>query len=72
MSVDWEAPGAEVPGSPSSYGRHLRARHGGVMAGLDPQMVSLLEKLFEIPWGVSADDSDAGQEDQPASTRIQI
>jgi hypothetical protein len=72
MSVDWETPGAEVPGSPSSYGRRLRAKHGGVMAGLDPQMISLLEKLFEIPWMVAADDTDAAQADQPAPLRIQI
>jgi hypothetical protein len=72
MSVDWEAPGVEVPGSPSSYGRRLRARHGGVMAGLDPHIVLLLEKLFEIPWLVSADDTDAAQADQPAPLRVQI
>jgi len=55
MSVEWEPPGNEVPGSPQSFGRQLRGRLGGAYAGLDAGMIALLERLFEIP-GVTGKD----------------
>ena len=56
MSVEWDPPGEEAPGSARSFGRQLRSRLGGAYAGLDARMIELLEKLFEVP-GVTADDA---------------
>ncbi len=49
MVVDWASPGDETPGSLRSFGRQLRTHLGGTYRGLDEKMVSLLERLFEVP-----------------------
>jgi hypothetical protein len=49
MTLDWEPQGDEAPGSLQSFGRQLRDQFGGASAGLDSEMIRLLEQLFEVP-----------------------